>query len=240
MAITCIVQARMGSTRLPGKVARPILDKPMLWWVMYRLQHSRLIDQVVVATTLEMQDNALVDMCKQYGWLVYRGSENDVLDRYYQAARQFQANHIIRVTSDCPLIDPTVIDYVVTAYLSAAPQPDYTSNTLDRRYPRGLDCEVFSFQTLETTWETDQSSWRAHVTPYIYHHPEQFRLGSVSNPGDFSHYRWTVDTPEDLELVQTIYNHFGHSDFSWQQVLAAFEEHPEWAAINQNIQQKPL
>jgi spore coat polysaccharide biosynthesis protein SpsF len=240
MNIVCFVQARMGSTRLPGKVTQPILGKPMLWWVMYRLQQSQLIDQVVVATTTEPQDNNLVNLCQQHGWAVFRGSENDVLDRYYQAARYYQADHIVRATSDCPLIDPAVMDYVIAAYLSAAPQPDYASNTLERRYPRGLDSEVFSFQVLETAWNEDESTWREHVTPYIYHHPDRFRLLAVTNREDFSQHRWTVDTPEDMKLVQAIYNQFGHGDFSWQQILTAFNEHPEWFTINQNIQQKQL
>ncbi len=148
----------------------------MLWWVMYRLGHSRFIDQTVIATTTETPDDRLAELCEQYGWPVYRGSQDDVLDRYYQAARQFEAEHIVRVTSDCPLIDPAVTDYVIAAYLCAAPQPDYASNTLQRHYPRGLDCEVFSLIALETAWNEDASDWREHVTPYLYRHPEQFRL----------------------------------------------------------------
>lgn len=210
----------------------------MLWWVMYRLYRCRLIDQIVIATTREQSDDSLVELCEREGWRVSRGGTEDVLDRYYQAARQFRANHIVRVTSDCPLIDPVVTDYTIAAYLSAAPRPDYASNTLQRRYPRGLDTEVFSFRALETAWKEDTSAWREHVTPYIYRNPDRFRLCEVTNQGDFSAYRWTVDTPEDLQLVRTVYEHFGHGDFSWQQALAAFEDHPEWTAINRDIQQK--
>jgi spore coat polysaccharide biosynthesis protein SpsF len=240
MSTVCIVQARMGSTRLPGKVMQPILDKPMLGWVMYRLRRSRLIDQAIIATTVEKQDDRLVEFCEQQGWLVYRGSQDDVLDRYYQTARQYQADHIVRVTSDCPLIDPAVMDYVIAGYLSAAPHPDYASNTLERTYPRGLDTEVFSLAALAMAWKADASPWREHVTPYLNQNPDRFRLQSVTNPENFSHLRWTVDTPEDLKLVRTVYEHFGHGNFSWQQVLEAFKEHPEWAAINQDVQQKSL
>jgi spore coat polysaccharide biosynthesis protein SpsF len=240
MRVVCIVQARMGSTRLPGKVLKPILDKPMVSWVMHRLQNCRWIDQVMIATTTNPSDDDLVNLGTRENWPVYRGSEDDVLDRYYQAAKQAGAEHIVRVTSDCPLIDPLVTDHVIAAYLSAAPQPDYASNTQQRAYPRGLDTEVFSFAALETAWKTDTSSWREHVTPYIYQNPDSFRLQSVTNSEDYSRLRWTVDTPEDLALVRAVYEHFGHGDFTWQQVLSAFEDHPEWVTINQDIQQKTL
>lgn len=240
MRMVCIVQARMGSTRLPGKVLEPLLGKPMIWWVMHRLRKSRLLDHVIIATTTKVTDNQLVELCKQEGWPVYRGSEDDVLDRYYQAAKQMDVEHIVRITSDCPLIDPLVTDHVIATYLSAAPRPDYANNTLQRTYPRGLDTEVFSFAALETAWNTDTSSWREHVTPYLYHNPDRFRLQSVTNSADYSRLRWTVDTPEDLALVRTVYEYFGHGDFTWQQVLKAFEDHPEWVTINQDIQQKTL
>lgn len=228
----------MSSTRLPGKVLRPILGQPMLWWVVYRLRCCRLIDKIVIATTVEPSDNPLVELCQRERWAVSRGSEEDVLDRYYQAARTYEADHIVRITSDCPLIDPAVTDYVIATYASVAPRPDYASNTLRRRYPRGLDTEVFSFLALEKAWREDASPGREHVTPYLYRNPDQFRLCDVTHPDDFSAYRWTVDTPEDLQLARTVYEYFGHGGFSWQQALEAFEEHPEWTAINRDIPQK--
>jgi len=238
MSTVCIVQARMGSTRLPGKVLQPILGKPMLWWVMHRLSRCRQTDQVVVATTTSRLDDPLVELCKQEHWPAFRGSEVDVLDRYHGAAKQFRADHIVRVTSDCPLVDPTVTDRTVATFLSIAPAPDYVSNTLERTYPRGLDTEVFSMQALVTAWEEDRSPWREHVTPFLYRNPERFRLHGVTNPVDFSHYRWTVDTPEDLELVRQVYSHFGHGGFAWQQVLEAYGQHSEWTELNCNIEQK--
>ena len=240
MPIVCIVQARTGSTRLPAKVLKPLLGKPMLWWVINRLQASRQIDQLMVATTTNRADDRLVRLCKQEGWAVYRGSEQDVLDRYYQAAQQAGADHIVRVTSDCPLIDPVVTDFIIAAYLGTAPRPDYASNIVLRTYPRGLDVEVFSSAVLKAAWEKDTSNWREHVTPYIYQNPEEFHLRHVVNPTDYSHLRWTVDTPEDYSLIQTIYEHFGQGDFTWQQVLTAIEANPAWVSINRDIQQRHL
>lgn len=241
MEVVCIVQARMGSTRLPGKVLMPILGKSMLWWDLHRVQGARRLDAVVVATTTNPTDDELAEFCRQQGWNVVRGSEEDVLDRYYQAARQYDAAHIVRITSDCPLIDPHVVDYVVTSYLSAYPQPDYASNFLERTYPRGLDTEIFSMAALETAWRNAQApSEREHVTPYIWRNPNLFRLRSVTNSQNQSAHRWTVDTPEDMELVQRIYGYFGHGDFRWQDVLALLDEHPEWVEINRGIEQKHL
>jgi len=240
MTVVGIIQARMGSTRLPGKVLQPILDKPVLWWGVYRLKKARLIDQIVIATTELPQDDVLVELGEAEHWRDARGSENDVLDRYYQAARDFAADVVVRITSDCPLIDPGVTDYTIAAYLSAAPTVDYVNNLNPRTYPRGLDTEVFSFAALERAHREDRSSWREHVTPYIHQQPALFRLGAVANLVDYARYRWTVDTPEDLELVRTIYQHFGHGDFSWQDALKAVEEHPAWADINRDIQQKAI
>jgi len=237
----CIIQARMGSERLPGKILRPLLDQPMLAWIIRRVAKSRLIDEIVLATTTDQRDDVVDDLSRERGWALFRGSENDVLDRYYQAARQANADHVIRVTGDCPLIDPTVLDHVIAAYYSAAPRVDYASNALVRSYPHGLDVEVFSFAALERAWHEDQSNaWREHVTPYLYRHPELFRLLDVVNPTNYAHYRVTVDTPQDFELIRHVYEHFGHGDFAWQDVISLLEAHPEWLHINRDVQQKTL
>ncbi|GAB1421630.1 glycosyltransferase family protein [Anaerolineales bacterium] len=238
----CIIQARMGSTRLPGKVLLPILERPMLWWDVYRVQQSRLIDDIIIATTTQTTDDAIVDLCHQHKWQVSRGSEDDVLDRYYQAMQASDADYIVRITSDCPLIDPAVIDYTIATLQSTAPQHDYASNTFgNRTYPRGLDTEVFTRATLERAWhEATQAHEREHVTPYIWQNPSQFKLLSVQNQQDFSSHRWTVDTPEDLQLVRMIYQHFGQGDFLWQDVLKVLQDYPEWSVINQHIEQKKL
>lgn len=240
MKTIAIVQARLGSTRLPGKVMQLLLECPMLWWSVYRLKKSPLLDDVVVATTLEPRDDPIVEFCEREGLPVHRGSEDNVLERYYQAAGYHEADYIIRVTSDCPLIDTTVVDYVVAAYQSSVPPVDYASNTLERSYPRGLDVEIFSFAALEKAWQEDRSGWREHVTPYIYNNPQLFRLLSIKNPVDYSRHRWTVDTAEDLELVRRIYEHFGHGDFHWREVIALLEANPDWVKINQHIEQKKV
>src|SRR5712692_2461671 len=168
MKTVCIVQARMGSTRLPGKVLQPILHRPMLCWVINRVKRCRLIDDVVIATTTATQEDPIVDFCTSQGWSFCRGSEADVLDRYYRAAQQFGADHVVRITSDCPLIDRDVTDNVIATYHSVMPAPDYVSNVLIRTYPRGLDTEVLSYAALSRAWSEDQSMrWREHVTPYI-------------------------------------------------------------------------
>lgn len=237
--VVCIIQARMGSTRLPGKVLRPILGHPMLRWVVHRLERSRLIDDIVVATTEGDNDTPIAELCTAEGWNLFRGSEDDVLDRYHRAATQFNADTVIRVTSDCPAIDPQVVDYVTAAHLGAAPAVDYTSNTLERTYPRGLDCEVFSYQTLQRAWQDAESiPAREHVTYHIYNHPQQFTLHNVRNAVDYSDHRWTVDTPEDFALITRIYEHFGHGDFRWQEVLPLLVLNPDWVALNRHIEQK--
>lgn len=236
----CLVQARMGSTRLPGKVLAPILDRPMLAWVIDRLRRCELVDEVAVATTTLDRDDAIVTLCDEAGWPVFRGSEEDVLDRYYRAAGYFDADTVLRVTSDCPLIDPGVVDLAAASFRAAAPPVDYVSNFTPRTYPRGLDVEVFSFAALERAWQEDTSAWREHVTPYIRNNPDAFRLHAIANPADFSGYRWTVDEPDDLALVRRIYQHFGHGDFTWQDALAALDAHPSWAAINRDVQQKSI
>lgn len=234
----CIIQARMGSTRLPGKILRPILGQPMLWWDVTRVRKSRLIDEIVIATTTESQDDQTAALCAANGWRCFRGSTDDVLDRYYQAAREVGATQVVRITSDCPLIEAAVIDLIIATHTSSAPAPDYTSNALPRSYPRGLDTEIFSFAALERAWREDRSGWREHVTPFIYNNPAMFRLNNVTNAADYSHHRWTVDTREDFELIERIYGAFGHGDFGWRDVLALLDAHPDWVEINQHIEQK--
>lgn len=236
--IVAIIQARMGSTRLPGKVLMDLAGEPMLARVVKRTMRAQMLDEVVVATTVQPADEAIVRLCSERGWPCFRGSESDVLDRYYQAAKRHRADIVVRITSDCPLIEPEIVDLVVREYLEKGPL-DYVSNTLPpRTFPRGLDVEVMSFEALERAWHEDSNpAWREHVTPYIYRHPEKFALRAVVNDKDYSHMRWTVDTSEDLSFVRLIYEHFGHDDFSWRDVLALLDEHPEWLEINKRVRQ---
>ncbi len=242
MRVVAIIQARMGSTRLPGKVLLDLAGEPMLARDMNRLSRAETLDDVVIATTVESADDAIVNLCQERDWPYFRGSEEDVLDRYYRAAQEYQADAVVRVTSDCPLIEPQVVDRVVREFLERQPEVDYAANTLPpRTFPRGLDTEVMRFDALERAWREDENpAWREHVTPYIRRHPDRFQSYGVSNDEDLSHMRWTVDTPEDLAFVRRIYEHFGHDRFSWRKVLTLLEAHPEWLDINRDVQQKTV
>ena len=240
MKMVAIIQARMGATRLPGKVLLDLAGEPMLARVVNRTRRARTLDEVVVATTVRSADNAILDLSAECGWSCFRGNEEDVLDRYYRAALAHQADIIVRITADCPLIEPEIVDQVVREFLERQPEVDYACNVLPRRtFPRGLDTEVIHFDVLEQAWRQDHNpAWREHVTAYIQRNPDLFRIHGVVNEVDYSHMRWTVDTPEDLAFVSRIYEHFGHDHFSWDEVLAVLEEHSEWLEINRRVQQK--
>jgi spore coat polysaccharide biosynthesis protein SpsF len=240
MRVVAIIQARMGSTRLSGKVLRDIYGETMLSRVVHRAKRATLLNDIMVATTVKLIDEAVVAEATRLGVPFFRGSEDDVLDRYYQAAIACRADVVVRITSDCPLIEPTIIDMVVRAFLNA--NPDYASNTLIRTYPRGLDIEAMSLSALTVAWrEASKPYQRTHVTPYIYENPHLFRLLSVTGSSDYSRYRWTVDTPEDLEFVREIYYRLSHnSSFDWHDVLELCEREPALTELNSHIKQKPL
>lgn len=240
MRTMAIIQARTQSTRLPRKVLLPLLSEPLLTHVVRRVSRATSVDATVVATTVAPADDVIVELAGREGWLVERGSEADLLDRYLQAARAHGAERVVRVTSDCPLIDPAVIDEVVGALDAAG--SDYASNTLDpRTYPRGLDVEAMTFEALEEAGRRDRDPRsREHATPYIYRHPAHFQLSRVSLPVDLSAHRWTVDTPEDYELVRRIYDELGRDDFSWLDALGVVEAHPGWSELNRNVRQKTV
>jgi len=213
----------------------------MLVRVANRAGRSKTVSNVVIATTTQPGDDSIVNLCKAQEWPYYRGSEIDVLDRYYQAALAFRADIIVRITADCPLIEPEIIDRIVNEFLSMHRDADYVSNTLIRTFPRGLDVEVISYGALAKAWREDHDpASREHVTPYIWHQPEKFTIHNVANDRDYSHMRWTVDTPEDLEFIRRIYEHFQNDTFSWKDALNLLEIHPEWLDINRHIQQKPV
>jgi spore coat polysaccharide biosynthesis protein SpsF len=230
----------MGSTRLPGKVLEDIGGETMLARVVLRTRKAHALRETIVATTKAKKDDAIVDECRRFNCTVYRGEEHDVLDRYYQTALAYRVDTIVRITSDCPLIDPSIIDRVIAAFLSE--NPDYASNVVERTYPMGLDVEVMTMHALTKAWlEADKPYERTHVTPYIYQNPSLFRLLHVRGTADYSHYRWTVDTPEDLVLVRKIYERFGNSNsISWKEVVRLLESVPELAEINRHIRQKSL
>jgi spore coat polysaccharide biosynthesis protein SpsF len=229
----------MSSTRLPGKVLLDLTGEPMLARVVERARRARQIDRTIVATTTEPEDESIVEICRQRGWTVFRGSRDDVLDRYYQAAVTDGADRIVRITSDCPLIDPEIIARVVDRLNGG--NFDYASNINPRRtFPRGLDVEAFSIGALSAAWSEDrEATGREHVTPFLYRHPERFRIALVeSDRPDSACHRWSVDTPEDYELLRRIYAHFRGDNFGWHDVLALLDQHPDWCEINRHIEQK--
>ena len=242
--VVAIIQARMASTRLPGKVLADIAGQPMLARVVERARRASTVDSVAVATTVDPGDLAVARLCLERGYPCMRGHPSDVLDRFYQAARQLEAEVVVRLTGDCPLIDPEVVDTTVRAFLEADPPLDLAANRLaeGRTVPIGLDTEVCSFQALETAWKEAEDPYeREHVMPFLYEHRDRFRVLLVKQEQDYGHMRWTVDTAEDLELARRIYAHFGgRDDFSWLEVLALFESDPSLAAINAQVQHRGI
>lgn len=241
MKKVCIIQARMGSTRLPGKILKEIDGKPLLEYQIERLKKCKLIDELIIATTTNEEDNQIEGFCLKNNIQSYRGSEQDVLARYYGAAREFNADIIIRITSDCPIIDPDVVDEVIENYENS--HFDYVSNTLERTYPRGMDTEVFSFKVLEKAFNNAKEQYeREHVTPYFYNNPSKFKLGNVFYTSDESYHRWTVDTEEDYALIRNIIRELNSPQnvFTLKDILSLLRDYPEWVKINAHIEQKKL
>lgn len=240
MKVVAIIQARMGSTRLPAKVMKPLLDRPMIEHVMHRVGQAKTLDDVVLATTDLPRDHVLASLAEQHGWNCFRGSEDDVLDRYYGAALETNADVIVRITSDCPLMDPGLIDAAVSKFLEALPEADYLCNWLpERTFPRGLELEVLTFGALERVWREDHNKlWREHVTSYIDYRRELFNIHGMMHDRGLSHLRWTVDEPSDYELISRIYDHFGHANFTWLEALELVESTPELREINADVKQK--
>ncbi len=229
-----IVQARMGSTRLPGKVLLPLAGRPVLGHVVERLSHCSTLAGIVVATTTEASDDAITEFCEGADAAVFRGSEEDVLDRYYQAAAQFEADPVIRITADCPAIDPAVVDQVVNGFLEG----EFDLFGLMGEFPDGLDCTVFAGSALRRAWEeATLASEREHVGPYIQNHPELFHTGGIELFEGQGHQRWTLDEPEDYELLTAIFDALYRPDdpFLSGEVIEFLDEHPELMAINHNV-----
>lgn len=238
--VVAVIQARMGSSRLPDKVLLDIGGMPMLARVVERVQLAETLDQVVVATTTDPEDDRVAAFCQAQGYPCCRGSVHDVLARYHLAAESFGARTVVRITADCPLMDPGVIDRIVGAFLEA-PDAVYASNRLERyTYPIGLDVEVFTREGLEQAFTGAQKPYqREHVTPFFYDQPGRFPVVSVEADGEYGHLRWTVDTPEDLEFVRQVYQRLEDPDRSgWKDVLRILEQEPELAAINAEIRHK--
>lgn len=233
MKTVAIIQARMGSTRLPGKVLADIYGKPLLCRLLDRIQRTKYIDELVVATTINQEDDGLVKWLSSNSIKFFRGSEADVLDRYFQCATKFGANIIVRVTADDPLKDPTIIEKAIMLCLSNE-EIDYVSNTLKPTFPEGLDIEVFRMRALtQAQKEARLLSEREHVTPYIWSNPEKFIIRQFEMVPNLSHWRWTVDKPEDLEFVRHIFGYFDDKpNVCFREIIAYIEQNPELLAIN--------
>lgn len=264
--VVAIIQARMSASRLPGKVLLDIGGEPMLVRVVERTRRSQVVDDVVVATSLDKSDDPIEQLCGQRGYACHRGSLHDVLDRYYHAARSHSAEVIVRITGDCPIIDPKVIDQTLYAFYGngpsliteektdkkelsrirplMAPEWDFTANRLpppwQRTFPIGLDTEICTFSALEKAWqEATHPHQREHVMPFLYEHKERFKILLVNHDPNYGHLRWTVDTPQDLELLRQIYVQFGgRDDFSWLEVIELIKRAPELTEINNQVRHK--
>lgn len=235
MRTVAIVQARMGSTRFPNKVMRELNGTPMIGVLLDRLRRAKRVDDVMVATSDDPRNDPLAEYVRGLGVDVFRGSENDVLDRYYRAARQAGADIVVRITGDCPLIDPELVDEVIALYTTS--KVDYASNIQPPSYPDGLDTEVFSFSALEKAWQAARAPReREHVTPFLRESREFTRANHRNNGRDESAERWTVDEPEDFEIVERVFTHFHpRRDFSYADVRALRSRHPEWFMTNKHL-----
>tara|TARA_B100001093_G_C26832817_1_gene1016910 strand:+ start:1518 stop:2273 length:756 start_codon:yes stop_codon:yes gene_type:complete len=234
--MVAILQARMGSSRLPGKVMMSILGRPMLELQIERIRRAVLIDKLVVATTVDPQDDVIEQLCTSLNIDCFRGSEEDLLDRYYESAKQFQADYIVRLTGDDPLTDPNLIDDMVAKMKSG--RFDAVTNTIYPTYPEGLDLSVLTFKSLSRAWgEADLQSQREHVTPYIYDNAEEFRIFHYKQNTDKSSLRWTVDYEEDFIFIEEIYKDLYPSNktFLTDDVYKLLESKPSLVTINSNF-----
>ena len=237
MNVVAIIQARMDSTRLPGKALKDILGKPMLWHIFNRLRHAKLVNQIVIATSNRRSDNPIVKFAEENEIPYYAGSEIDVVDRLYRAAKKFGADAVVRITVDCPLVDPAVVDKVTKAYLDNEDSFDYVSNTHPPTYPDGLDTEIFSFQALKRAWEEVKEPFgREWITTNFFEHPEKYRLGNVEYDEDLSYMRWTVDYQDDLDFIIEVYRRLYQRDkiFLMKDILDLLKKNPGLMEINKH------
>lgn len=236
MTILAVLQARLSSSRLPGKVLKPILGEPMLFRQIERIRRTKLIDRLIIASSDDKSDDPLVSLLQERHVECFRGSLDDVLDRFYKAALPYMPEHVVRLTGDCPLADPEVIDAVIRMHLENG--YDYSSNALEPTYPDGLDVEVVRFSCLKEAWqEAVLVSQREHVMPFINSRPERYRLGSLRSPVDMSDLRWTVDEQADFDLVSRIYEALypGNPDFSTGDILELLNRNAELQTLNTGI-----
>ena len=240
MKTAAIIQARMGSTRLPNKVLMPVLGKPILGWMLDRVATCTEVDEVIVATTTDARDDVISDFAQSFGCRVYRGSEDDVLDRYYQAACLVQPDSVVRITADCPLLDPQVLGAMIRSF--AVDDLDFLSNSepLPSSWPDGMDVSIVRFDALHKAWlHAVKPSDREHVTFYFWNNPVDFKCKRIEHEPDWSKYRVTIDYPEDLDLLIAIIKHFGEinpvaiNNISMQEIVAFLNANPDVFALNE-------
>lgn len=237
-----IIQARMGSTRLPRKMLMELNQQPMLTRLLARVSSAQRVDHWLVATTLLPEDDAIEACARAANVACFRGAQDDVLDRFYQAATPLNPVLVVRLTGDNPFVDHALVDWVIEQF--EARSVDYADTTQSHTFPLGLSVEGFSFAALARAWREDHDpATREHVTPYLYRHPEHFRIAHLSNPAyreEQPRYRLTVDTPQDFALAERIYQHFGNGDFDWQAVVDLLDRRADLRALNHDIEQKQV
>lgn len=239
MRVVVVVQARTGSTRLPNKILLPLAGAPLLLRMLERVSAAQTPFTLVVATTMDSSDDPVRTLCERAGYHCYSGHPTDLLDRHYRAAQAYQADVVVKIPSDCPLIDPSVIDRVLQFYLDHRTEFDFVSNLHPATYPDGNDVEVMPFDVLQTAWrEATKDFEREHTTPFIWERPERFRIGNVVWETGLNYsmsHRWTIDYPEDYEFIKRVYDELWNERspiFSLNDILTLLEKKPELAAIN--------
>ncbi len=242
MSVNAIIQARCGSTRFPNKVFARIDGKPLLWHVVNRLKYATKIDDIIVATTVSEKDDKIEEWCKENNVHCFRGSEENVLNRYYSASEAFPSDYVVRITADDPFKEPKVIDAVITKLIEEG--YDHVTNNLPPSFPEGLDCEAFKKEALDRSEKEAETAFeREHVTQYIYHHPEIFKIGNVSNPKNLSYLRWTVDKDVDFEMVKAVYAHRNPANkgiLLMDEILDILKANPEIEKINSEVERSAM
>jgi len=239
-----IIQARMGSTRLPGKVMLPLMGESVLYRVVERILDCKYCDEIVIATTKKRQDDSIVQLAQRLKVGIYRGSEENVLSRYYEAAKKFNFDIVIRITADCPLIDPQIIDEMIQKFNDFncnGRKCDYLSSGLARTFPLGIGAEIFWYDTLCVVFkEANKDYQREHVTPFIRENPHRFQLKSYTNPENQSQHRWTLDEKDDYNFIRKVYEHLYPSNpkFRFKDILNLLKMKPELISINAHVKQK--
>ncbi len=237
--VIAIIQARMGSTRLPGKSLIEIEGKTLLEHIINRVRYSKTIDEIIIATTTNQEDKAIVNLVEKLKVKAYTGSSEDVLDRFYQTAIRFGGKVLVRITADDPFKDPKIIDEIVN-YFFSHPELDYVSNTIEPTYPIGIDVEVFSFTALEKAWkEAKTMIEREHVTPYIWDNLGLFKIANIKNHANLSHLRWTIDNQKDLEMTRAVYKELYVEDeiFYMDDILQLLKKHTYISDLNSSVEQ---